>query len=134
MIRQAVLPRRAFLRGAGTTLALPLLDAMVPALAGAAEAKPVPRLGFYYVPNGMQMINVVPKAAGRDFEMPLTFRSLEPVRDQMVVVTGLANREADPRELGAGPHARANAAWLNGVRPKHTEGADVQAGKTLDQY
>lgn len=131
-MRRITLPRRTVLRGGGAALALPLLDAMVPAL-GAAPA-PVPRLGFFYVPNGMQMARVVPKTVGRDYAMPITLRPLEPLRDRMVVVTGLANSEADPRELGAGPHARANAAWLNGVRPKHTEGADVEAGKTLDQY
>ncbi len=131
-ITRVALPRRTFLRGAGTVLALPVLDAMTPAAVRAAA--PALRLGFFYVPNGMQMANVVPNGEGSQFDMPRTLLSLAPVRNQLVVVTRLANSEADPRELGAGPHARANAAWLNGVRPKHTEGADVQAGKTIDQF
>lgn len=131
-IRRRALPRRTFLRGAGTALALPVLEAMTPALARAAA--PPLRLGFFYVPNGMQMTHIVPATEGAGFELPRTLLALAPARAQVVVVTRLANSEADPRELGAGPHARANAAWLNGVRPKHTEGADVAAGKTIDQY
>ena len=136
MVTKIAMDRRTMLRGAGASLALPLLDAMVPAASAAARhaAAPVPRLGFFYVPNGMQMINFVPRGEGTAFEMPKILLALSPIRQHMVIVTGLANSEADPRELGAGPHARANAAWLNGVRPKHTEGADVQAGKTVDQY
>jgi hypothetical protein len=132
IVTKRALPRRTFLRGAGATLALPLLDAMVPAMVRAAA--PALRLGFFYAPNGMQMVNVIPKAEGTSFDMPPTLQSLAHVRERLVIVTQLANSEADPRELGAGPHARANAAWLNGVRPKHTEGADVEAGKTIDQY
>jgi hypothetical protein len=136
MITKMSLPRRTFLRGMGTTLALPLLDAMVPASTALAKtaATPAPRIGFIYVPNGQALVNWIPEKAGTDFEMKPILKPLEPYRSHMTIVSGLSNLEAESRGLTTGPHTRCGAVWLNGVRPKRTEGADVQAGKSLDQY
>jgi hypothetical protein len=135
IITKVALPRRTFLRGIGATLALPLLDAMVPALSAMAKtaATPVRRLGFFYIPNGANMERWTPKADGRAFEFSPTLKPLEPFRNQVVVVSGLDQQRAENLGEGVGEHARASAVWLNGVRPKRTEGADVQAGVTADQ-
>src|SRR5438045_2349499 len=82
------LSRRTFLRGAGVTVALPWLDAMVPAFAAPADVKPPVRLVFAYVPNGMMMDEWKPRTAGRNFEFPRILKPLEPVREDMMVLTG----------------------------------------------
>ena len=141
IVTKKALPRRAFLRGVGVTLALPLLDAMVPALTATARtaANPVRRLGFIYCPNGVSMnhggINYwKPKTLGANFELSPILAPFAPFRDQMLVVSGLAHRSADASEDGAnGDHARGTSTWLTGVHPKHTEGADVYNGISADQ-
>jgi hypothetical protein len=129
------LPRRTFLRGMGAALALPLLDAMVPALTTTAKtaAAPVRRLGFVYIPNGAIMEKWTPSATGREFELPPSLRPLAPYRDQLVVLSGLEQAMAYGIGDGSGDHSRAGAAWLSGVHIKHTEGADIQGGITADQ-
>lgn len=136
MITRMFLPRRTFLRGVGTTLALPLLDAMVPASTALAKTAgaPVTRMGFIYVPNGQALVNWIPDTAGSDFELKAIHKPLEAHRPHLNIVSGLSNLEAESRGLTTGPHTRCGSVWLNGVRPKRTEGADVQAGKTVDQY
>ena len=136
IVTKIALPRRTFLRGMGATVMLPLLDAMVPALSATAKtaANPVPRLGFFYVPNGMEMPAWTPKGEGTRLELLPILRPLAPARDHMVVVSGLSNLQAEQVGVGAGPHTRSHTAWLSGVRAKRTEGADIQAGKTMDQY
>jgi len=111
------LPRRTFLRGAGAALALPFLDAMVPALAASA-ARPKLKLGFIYLPVGRIMENWTPKTVGSDFEMTPTLEPLAAFREQMLVVSGLDVKAADllPGERG-GPHARPCAAYLTGAHP-----------------
>ena len=128
------LPRRAFLRGVGATLALPLLDSMVPALsAQSAVAKPVLRLGFVYHATGMIMDRWTPAAEGSGFEFTPTMKPLEPFRDRILVMSGLA--QVNGRALGDGPgdHARGGAVFLTGVHPKKTEGAGIQCGISVDQ-
>jgi hypothetical protein len=136
IITKMHLPRRTFLRGLGATLALPLLDGMVPALTAqrATAAQPVRRLGVVYVPNGIYMQHWTPAEEGRGFALPSTMEPLAPYRDQMLVVSGLSNKMGDawPGE-GAGDHARAAGAYLTGVHPKKTEGADLRAGLSMDQ-
>ena len=136
MISKVALPRRTVLRGIGAALALPLLDAMVPALSAASKtaANPVPRVGFIYLPNGQALENFIPTRAGTDFDFSPTLKPLETFRSQLTVVSGLSNLEAESRGLTTGPHTRGCATWLNGVRPRRTEGADVRAGKTIDQF
>ena len=129
------LPRRAVLRGLGTVLGLPLLDAMVPIMSAAKAAPaPVHRLGFLYVPNGIQLVNFLPRGEGKELEVTPILAPLEKFRDRMVVVSGLANAQADPLNLSSGAHTRAASTWLNGVRPRHSEGADIESGTTVDQH
>ena len=132
MIFKKTIPRRTFLKGAGTTLALPLLDAMVPAFARGAEtgAKPVVRLSTVFVPNGRIMQKWTPAAEGAGFAMSPTLEPLTPFKDQLLVLSGLNIKAADPvgNEPG-GVHARPAAAFLTGIHPK--PGGAV--GISLDQ-
>jgi hypothetical protein len=128
------LARRTFLRGVGTAVALPFLESMVPAsgLAATAASKPAMRLGFVYHPVGMIMDRWTPATEGADFEFTPTMQALEPFRERLVVLSGLA--QVQGRALGDGPgdHAREGATWLTGVHPKRTE-SDVRAGISADQ-
>jgi len=126
------LPRRTVLRGLGAALALPFLDAMTPAFA--AMPAPIRRLGVIYVPNGMCMQQWTPAAAGNDFALTPILRPLTRFRDNMVLLTGLDNSEADglPGD-GGGDHSRSQAAFLTGVHAKKTEGADIQNALSMDQ-
>jgi hypothetical protein len=135
MITKKSLPRRTFLRGLGTTLALPLLDAMVPAMAATrlTAAKPALRMGFVYVPCGIIMDRWTPTADGTAFDFPPIMKALEPFREQMLVLSGLAQLNGNPLGDGPGDHARAGATFLTGVHPKKTEGADIHAGISADQ-
>ena len=130
------LPRRTFLRGLGVTLALPMLDSMVPAFGGAraSAAQAVRRLGVVYVPNGMFMPNWTPANESGVLDVTETLQSLAPFRDRMLMVSGLCSEEgiARPGE-GAGDHARAAGAFLTGMHPKKTEGHDIRAGISMDQ-
>jgi hypothetical protein len=134
-ISKMSLPRRTFLRGVGATLALPLLDGMVPALSALRHtaAKPIGRLGIVYVPNGIFMRQWTPEGDGA-LEMTPTLEPLAPFKDRLILLTGLSNKQGDalPGE-GAGDHARAAGAYLTGVHPKKTEGADIRAGVSMDQ-
>jgi hypothetical protein len=96
IITKIALPRRTFLRGMGVAFALPLLDAMVPALSAMAKtaARPVQRLGFIYIPNGANMPMWKPKGEGSGFALSPTLSPLAPMRDQITVLSGLDNRPA----------------------------------------
>src|SRR5262245_36872158 len=132
IITKKAIERRTFLRGVGATVALPFLDAMVPALKGAQLAKPVPRLGFFYTPNGVVPSSFHPAGdGGTGFTLPRVLAPLEPVREHINVLTGLSNVAAGKN--GAG-HTNAHSGWLNGVASKKTEGSDIRVAKTLDQY
>src|SRR5271155_3510201 len=134
MITRKYLPRRAFLRGAGAALALPFLDAMVPAFGGttSAAARPV-RLGFVYVPNGIIESSWKPAGEGSAFEFNSTMKARAPYRDRTLVLGNLAQINGRSLGDGAGDHARAGATWLTGVHPKKTEGADIHNGISVDQ-
>ena len=136
IITKTHLPRRTFLRGVGATLALPLLDSMVPALSPLrlSAAAPVRRLGVVYVPNGIIMDQFTPDTTGSGFDLKPVMKSMEPYRDKLTVISGLANKNGDalPGE-GAGDHARAAGAFLTGVHPYKTLGADIRAGVSMDQ-
>src|SRR5579871_1013042 len=132
MIFKKAIPRRTLLRGAGVTLALPLLDAMVPAFSSAAESTAKPRLSFVYVPNGVAMKNWTPATLGSGFEWSRVLEPLAPFRDRVVVLSGLNSNAAEPRD-GDGevaPHERAGAAFLTGIHAQK-EGA---LGISVDQY
>jgi hypothetical protein len=140
-ITKKALPRRTFLRGVGATLGLPLLDAMVPSLTALAQtaANPVRRLGFIYLPNGVARnfsgINYwTPAGEGAGFELSPILSPLAPFRDRLLVVSGLAQHQADAFDDGAnGDHTRGTSSWLTGVHCKRTEGADVKNGVSADQ-
>src|SRR5687767_5838499 len=125
------LPRRSFLRGMGVSLALPLLDSMIPArtLLAQTAARPVTRRGFVYFPHGAVMRSWTPAAEGANFEFTPILKPLEPFRHQLNVVTGLAHAAADTTAV----HSLSPTTWLSGVRPKATQGVDAFAGVTADQ-
>jgi len=128
------LERRTFLRGLGAAFALPVLDAMIPAFAAPGNAAQAPvRTSFVYVPNGIVMDNWTPKRAGKAFEIPRTLKPLEPFRDQMLVVSGLMDNNANALGDGGGDHARAAASFLTAAHPKKTGGSDIHVGMSADQ-
>jgi hypothetical protein len=131
IVTKKALPRRAFLKGAGVTLALPFLDAMVPALSAAPNLSS--RLGFVYVPNGATMAKWQPGGEGSLTELPPTLSPLAPLKDQVVIPVGLSQKQAEAFGDGNGDHSRAGTVFLSGVHPRRTEGADVRAGTTVDQ-
>jgi len=134
IITNKALARRTFLRGLGTAMALPMLDAMVPAMAATgAGIKPAIRLGFVYVPNGIIQKGWLPSTTGKGFEMQSTMKPLEAHRDRISVLSNLMQNGGRALSDGAGDHARAGASWLTGVHPKKTEGADIRSGISADQ-
>ena len=132
MIFKKAIPRRTFLRGVGTSLALPLLDGMIPAFA--AVPKAAKRMSFVYVPNGRIMDTWTPAVEGTAFELPQVLQPLAPYRDRFTVLTGLSQLSAlsAPGEE-VGVHERPCGAYLTGVHPKWTDGDDVRNGVSLDQ-
>jgi len=131
-ITRMALSRRTFLRGMGTAVALPLLDAMVPALTAAAAANAVPRLGVVYHPNGVIYQNWLPKGAGREFVLSPILAPLAPFRDQLVIVTGLSSHQAEALGDGGGDHSRASGTYLTGVHVRKSDSI-VENGVSMDQ-
>jgi hypothetical protein len=134
MIRKSPMDRRTVLRGAGATLALPLMDAMI----GSAQAAEVAqaarkRLQVIYMPNGMDMDNFFPKELGENYVTPLTLKPLEPYRQHFAVISGLDHAQAEALGDGAGDHGRCCGSYLTGVHVKKTEGADLRSGVSMDQ-
>ena len=128
------LPRRTVLRGLGATIALPLLDGMVPALTaiGRTAAAPVRRFGVFYVPNGMSMPYWFPKVEGPMDNLPPTLQSLNRMKDRVLLCGGLDD-EAANLVKGGGDHARSAGTFLTCVPFKITSGADVHAAVSMDQ-
>src|SRR5918992_520493 len=130
------IPRRTDLRGAGAALALPLLDALVPAATALAQtpATPKPRFVGCFVPHGMAPGYWVPGTEGPlAAELPFNFKPLEPYRDRTVILSGLHARSAEPPPGVTGADHWVAAAFLCANKPKKTAGADVYAGTTIDQ-
>ena len=132
IVTKKALSRRMFLRGMGATLALPLLDAMVPAFTAlaATAANPVRRLGYVYIPMGMNPAEWIPKGEGTITELSPSLASLAPVVDHVTVVT---NTELKDMAYPTGNHAASNAIFLSATRPKRTEGNDYALAITADQ-
>jgi uncharacterized protein DUF1552 len=136
MVFKKSIPRRTFLRGAGATLALPLLDAMFPAFATARQTAPLRamRLSFLAVPNGIIMDRWTPTAIGKAYPITPVLEPLAPFKDRTVVLSGLANNEARKLEFEiAGDHPRACSSYLTAAHPKMTSGADIHCGISVDQ-
>jgi uncharacterized protein DUF1552 len=135
-VAKKYLSRRTFLRGAGVTLSLPLLDSMVPALTALSQtaANPRLRLGFCFMPHGAVMANWTPASEG-PLQLSPILAPLEAHKDQILVLSNLAHAMAGPQGPGdnGGDHTRCPAVFLNGVHPKRTDGADIHAGTTIDQ-
>jgi hypothetical protein len=133
IITKKHLSRRDVLRGLGVSLALPLLDSMVPALSALADTAgaPVRRFGVFYVPNGMSMPYWFPKNEGALTELPPTLRSLNELKERVLLMGGLADESAN-LVRGGGDHARSAGTFLTGV-PFKTGSADVQAAVSMDQ-
>ncbi|MBK9138387.1 MAG: DUF1552 domain-containing protein [Verrucomicrobia bacterium] len=132
------LPRRTFLRGLGTAMALPVLDAMAPLRALAAENpkaafKHPRRLAFLYIPNGADMANWTPQGEGAAFDLPPILEPLAPYQEDILVLSGLAHDKARPNGDGAGDHARASATFLTAAQARKTAGADIHVGVSIDQ-
>lgn len=137
MLPNATISRRTVLRGIGVSVALPLLDAMLPrlAVAGTTAAKELPlRFGVVYVPNGVHMADWTPKVEGKLVELPRILESLAPLKDDILVLSGLTCDKARPHGDGPGDHARAMSAFLTGAQPRKTHGADIKAGVSFDQF
>src|SRR5580765_1684397 len=136
MTRKWHIPRRTFLKGLGTCISLPLLEAMVRPMSLLAEttgARRPLRMGFIYVPNGANMVDWTPSETGNEFELPSILEPLADVRSELQVLTGLAHQKAFANGDGAGDHARANATFLTGCQARKTAGADIRIGVSVDQ-
>ena len=126
--------RRSVLRGAGAAIALPLLDAMAPALTAFQKtaASPVRRLGVVYHPNGVVYESWLPRGVGSEFELSRVLAPLAPLRNRLVVVTGLHDQQAEALGDGAGDHSRASGSYLTGVHIKKSD-SQVLNGISMDQ-
>ncbi len=131
ILTRKALPRRTFLRGVGTTLALPLLDAMVPAMTALADtpAAPVRRLGFVYIPMGAIQKEWFPAQAGQVTKLTPILSPLTPFLDRVTIFGNMENKNA----YSPGNHATANSAYLSAAKAKLTEGSDYENGTTVDQ-
>lgn len=129
-VKKIALSRRTFLRGAGVAVALPFLDAMSPALTAMAGNDAARRLGYIYIPMGMNPMEWIPRSEGALTDLSPSLASLMPFRDQVTVVT---NTELKDMAYPTGNHAAANAIFLSNVRPKRTEGTDYELATTVDQ-
>ena len=134
IVTRKAISRRTILRGMGATVALPLLDAMIPALTAAQNtpAKAVRRLGVVYHPNGVIYEKWLPKGVGANFELSPTLAGLQPFKDQLIVVTGLFMDLAEALGDGGGDHSRASGGYLSGVHVKKSD-AVVEGGISMDQ-
>jgi hypothetical protein len=131
-LTKKAISRRTILRGAGTAVALPLLDAMIPAFAPAATTTPVRRFGVVYHPNGVIYDKWLPTGVGSNFELSPTLKGLEPFKDKLIVVTGLFSDPAEPYGDGGGDHSRACGSYLTGVHVKKSDSL-LENAVSMDQ-
>jgi len=129
-----VLNRRSLLRGVGAAMALPWMEAMLPRMASAApQAKSPLRMAFIYFPNGAIMPAWRPEGEGKDYKLGDTLKPLDPFRQEIMVITGLAQDNGRAKGDGAGDHARGAASFLTGAHPVKTDGANIKCGMSVDQ-
>jgi hypothetical protein len=132
-VAKKALPRRTFLRAMGATVALPMLDAMAPALT--AAPKPTPRFGFIYIANGVIQKQWIPATTGAGFELTPTLQPFAKVRDQISILSGMSHLQADTFGDGTGDHPRSSAVWLTGIHAydRTLPGVEVRLATTADQ-
>src|SRR5262245_25570673 len=135
MRRHLLRDRRTVLRGAGAAVALPLLEAMLEPVFGAAPpaGRPPLRMAFAYVPNGKNMREWTPRQEGAGFDLPATLEPLKEFRDDLCVLSGLTGDKSRPNGDGPGDHARAMSAFLTGCQPRKTAGVNIKVGVSVDQ-
>lgn len=135
MTKSWYLSRRDVLRGAGTVMALPVLEAMFPhTVRAAADDSTAPRrMAFLMVPNGAHMPDWTPQETGNHFELPYILEPLKNVKDQLLIINGLTHDKGRPHGDGPGDHARACATFLTGCQAKKTDGDDIFLGVSVDQ-
>ena len=135
IITRKRLHRRTFLRGLGTVLSIPMLDAMVPALGRgrAFDLKAPTRMAFVYVPNGIVMKDWTPSTTGQDYQFTRILKPLEVLRKDIYVLSNLDSQTGNALGDGPGDHARAGASFLTGIHCRKTAGADIRGGVSVDQ-
>ena len=131
-ITKKALSRRTLLRGMGAAVALPFLDAMVPAFATAAATTPVKRFGVVYHPNGVIYDRWLPAGVGSNFELSFTLQGLQKFKDNLTVITGLFSDPAEANGDGGGDHSRACGTYLTGVHVKKSDSL-VENAISMDQ-
>src|SRR4051794_18983955 len=132
MMTRKHLNRRTFLRGLGTAVSLPFLDAMVPAFAAPRTGKPPLRMAFVYVPNGIDMKNWNPANEGKLTELPRILKPIEPFKDDILMLGNLTHNTGRALLDGAGDHGRCCGSYLTGIQVKKTT-SDIKAGVSMDQ-
>src|SRR3954454_1049598 len=132
MMTRKSLPRRAFLRGMGTAVALPFLDAMVPAFAAPGAGKAPVRMAFVYVPNGIDMRNWNVSAEGKLGELPRILKPLEPFKDDILQLGNLTHNTGRALLDGPGDHGRCCGSYLTGIQVKKSL-SDIKAGLSMAQ-
>ncbi len=133
IVMRGALSRRTILRGLGTTMALPFLEAMMPSAHAADIAARPKRLSVFYTPNGMTMDAYRPAGTGREFALSPTLAPLEPFREDIVVVSGLGHPQASTKGDRPAGHGRSCPAFLTGAKAHQTEGPDIRCGISMDQ-
>ena len=138
MTKKWQISRRMMLRGVGTAVALPLLDAMGPATSLAARAAtgsvaPPKRMAFIFIPNGVNLPEWTPKQTGYDYDLPFILQPLKKVKDDVMVLSGLTHDKGRANGDGPGDHARSASVFLSGCQPRKTAGANIHVGTSVDQ-
>ncbi len=134
MSNQKHLHRRAFLKGLGAAVSLPLLESTMPVRTMAAATRPPIRMAFLFVPNGVHMEEWKPAATGAYYDLPRILNPLSPVKRDFCVLSGLTQDKGRANGDGAGDHARSAGVFLTGVQPLKSEGSEIRAGVSVDQF
>jgi hypothetical protein len=132
-LTQRALSRRTVLKGLGVAISVPFLDAMVPAFARAATLERPVRLAWFYVPNGIDMRHWTPSADGPLGTLESVLTPLQPVKDDICVLSNLTTHWGRPLQDGPGDHGRALGSYMTGVEVRKTAGADLRLGISADQ-
>ncbi|MDP7050024.1 MAG: DUF1552 domain-containing protein [Verrucomicrobiota bacterium] len=136
MNNQDQLHRRTFLKGLGAAVSLPLLESMIPAqaFARAAAAQPPMRMAFLFVPNGVHMQEWKPAATGAYYDLPRILKPLAPVKRDLCVLSGLTQDKGRSNGDGPGDHARSAGVFLTGAQPLKSQGSEIRADVSVDQF